>query len=145
MKKQKKLNNHEKFMNIIDYFNGTICLMTTEQIVPYSIIYYNKGGIDKNTGFVYFNNSIIQKPTNDDLFDLLHEIGHIITNKYKMKRCIEEFLATKWAIENSSKFNVICSDKRFKEYQKYIYKWRETSIKHKAKNVPSMQQLTLQK
>ena len=60
-----------------------------------------------------------------------------------MKRCEEEFYATQWAISEMKKYNYEISDKRKDEFQKYIWKWRDTSIKLKAKTVPSREELTL--
>jgi len=83
------------------------------------------------------------KPTNESTFDLLHEIGHIRTNTSKMKRCEQEFFATQWAIDEFKKCGYSISDKRKKEFQNYIFKWRETGIKLKAKNMPTKEQLIL--
>jgi len=82
-------------------------------------------------------------PTPTSLFDLLHEIGHIMTNKPGMKRCEEEFYATQWAIAEMKKYKYEISDKRKNVFQEYIWKWRDTAIKLKAKSVPSREELTL--
>lgn len=86
---------------------------------------------------------IRSKQTEWSLFAFLHEIGHVLTNTNKMKRCTQEYLATQWAIKEAREigFNV---PKMFLEtYQDYIWKWRETSIKHRGKNVPTKEELTL--
>ena len=78
-----------------------------------------------------------------DIFALLHEIGHILTNNPKQKRCLQEYLATQWAIEEAKKIGFVVPKPFIKTYQEYIWKWRETSIKHKGKNIPTKGDLTL--
>ena len=92
---------------------------------------------------IYLNGKDLLYPTVESLFDLLHEIGHILTNTSKMKRCEEEFYATQWAITEIKKYGYTLSDKRKDEFQQYIWAWRETGIKHKAKNIPKKEQLIL--
>lgn len=133
----------KKWNKIINHFSNIAYLNMTSDKVPYSIIYYDNDGKNKNTGYIYFRYETICNPSEEDLMDLLHEIGHIITNKPKMKRCTEEYLATQWAIDNAQKFGMKFTNKRIEEFQNYIFKWRETSIKHNAKNVPTKKQLTL--
>lgn len=93
---------------------------------------------------VYMCSNDFINPTAESLFDLLHEIGHILTNTYNMKRCEEEYYATQWAIKEMKKLEFQISHKRKKEFQNYIWKWRETGIKLKAKNMPSKEQLILE-
>jgi hypothetical protein len=92
---------------------------------------------------IYLHTDSFFNPTPSSLFDLLHEIGHIMTNKSGMKRCEEEYYATQWAISEMKKYDYMISDKRKDEFQQYIWKWRDTSIKLKAKTVPSREELTL--
>lgn len=136
-------SNNVKWNNIMQDYKNIVYLSLTKEDVPYSIIYYDYNGIGKNAGYVYFKYETIFSPKEDDLTDLLHEIGHIVTNRDKMKRCVEEYLATQWAIDHAKKYNVRFSKKRINEFQNYIYKWRETGIKHKAKNIPSKEELLL--
>ena len=92
---------------------------------------------------IYISCDKFLNPTPSSLFDLLHEIGHIMTNKKGMKRCEEEFYATQWAIEEMKRYKYEISDNRKNVFQEYIWKWRDTAIKLKAKTVPSKEELTL--
>lgn len=122
-------------VNIIlkEYKNKIDFRFTNDEVsycyVPEKIIYiYSKG-------FLY--------PDQNFLFDLLHEIGHIETNVAGMKRCEEEFYATQWAIKKMKKYDCEISDLRKKEFQNYIWKWREIGMKLGGKNMPSKSQLAL--
>lgn len=92
---------------------------------------------------VYINGSKFLYPTNESIFDFLHEIGHIMTNTKKMKRCEEEFYATQWAIKEIKKYGLEISTKRKSEFQNYVWAWRETGMKLKGKNMPSKENLIL--
>lgn len=92
---------------------------------------------------VYIHTHDFLYPTVNSFFDLLHEIGHILTNTSDMKRCQEEFYATEWAINEMKKYGYELSDERKNEFQQYIWKWRETGIKLKGKNMPNKNQLKL--
>lgn len=83
------------------------------------------------------------KQTEWSLFAFLHEIGHITTNKVEMRRYEKEYLATQWALEETKKMDFKVPKWIIDEYQKYIYEWRETSIKRGDKNVVSKKQLVL--
>ena len=83
-------------------------------------------------------------PTEWSVFSLLHEIGHILTNTTQMKRCEQEFLATQWAIDEAKNIGFPLKKLYIDAYQSYIWEWRTNAIKHKAKKVPTIGQLTLQ-
>ena len=83
------------------------------------------------------------KPSEWGFFTLLHEIGHIMTNNNKQKRCLQEYLATQFAIDKCKEYGVVIPEYITDTYQDYILKWRETGLKHRAKNMPSISQLTL--
>lgn len=127
------VTNSKKFKKIFETYKNVAYLSLTSEKVPYSIIYYDNDGKNKNTGYVYIHIDTIINPSQEDLLDFLHEIGHIITNRVGMKRCMEEYLATQWAIDHAKDFGVKVSKKRIAEFQNYIFKWREIGIKHKAK------------
>ena len=74
---------------------------------------------------------------------MLHEVGHLKTNKKGMKRCEEEFYATQWAIKEMKKYKFELDQKDKQIFQNYIWQWRERGIKLKGKNMPSKEQLTL--
>ena len=83
------------------------------------------------------------QPDSWDIFALLHEIGHIMTNTTKMKRCEQEYFATQWAIDEAKRMNLKVQKRYLDIYQDYIWKWRETSIRLKGKNVPLKEALCL--
>lgn len=92
---------------------------------------------------IYFPINNFANPGSKDVFDMLHEVGHLKTNKKGMKRCEEEYHATQWAIKEMKKYDFDLSDRHKKLFQDYIWKWRDTGIKLKGKNMPSKKQLTL--
>lgn len=92
---------------------------------------------------IHFPIKSFTNPNCRAVFDMLHEIGHLETNKKGMKRCEEEFYATKWAIKEMKKYNFEINPCDKRDFQDYIWKWRDTSIKLKGKNVPSKESLTL--
>ena len=77
------------------------------------------------------------------LFAFLHEIGHIMTNTTKMKRCEQEYLATQWAIEEAKRIKFKIPKRFLETYQNYIWEWRERGVKSRAKSIPTKDQLTL--
>ncbi len=87
--------------------------------------------------------SIKTHQTEWSLFAFLHEIGHVLTNTPKMKRYEQEYLATQWALQEAKELNFKVPGHFIKIYQDYIWKWRETSLKHHAKNVKTIRELTL--
>ena len=77
------------------------------------------------------------KPDAWFIFAFLHEIGHIKTNTINMKRYEQEYLATQWAIDESKDIGFNYPKSVLYVYQEYIWKWRDTSIKHRGKNIKS--------
>lgn len=53
-------------------------------------------------------------------FDLLHEVGHIMTTTSKMRRVEAEFYATIWAIERCKEYGLEIPTLILNRYQKYI-------------------------
>lgn len=92
---------------------------------------------------IHFPIENFKDPNVREIFDLLHEIGHLKTNKKGMKRCEEEFYATQWAIKEMKKYNLELDSINKHIFQNYIWKWRETGIKLNGKNIPNKEQLTL--
>lgn len=93
---------------------------------------------------IHFPLNEFKNPNSRSLFDFLHEIGHLETNKKGMKRCEEEFYATQWAIKQMKKYNFDINSRDKEIFQDYIWNWIETGIKLKGKNMPTKKQLTLQ-
>ena len=106
--------------------------------------------VNKNDFYSYINSRQVIVPeiiktqqTEWSLFAFLHEIGHVMTNTDKMKRCEKEYLATKWALKEADNLGFLVPDEYIKIYQDYIWQWRNTSIKLKAKDVPTEEELML--
>lgn len=78
-------------------------------------------------------------------FTLFHEVGHIVNNDSKMRRCEEEFHATQWAIDELKKYGVLCkvSEKTKTTYQDYINMELDRGLRRGGKNYPTKEQLTL--
>ena len=84
-------------------------------------LFYNGDSICyRNIHMVYLSNRIKEDPCDDNIFELLHEIGHIMNNTDEMKTCEEEYYATVWAINESKKYKLQITDECKKMYQTYI-------------------------
>lgn len=79
------------------------------------------------------------------LFAFLHEIGHIKTNTDKMKRCVQEYLATKWAMEEAKRIGFDVPERYISTYQKYIWGWWNRAYKRGCKTLPEKEDLDLRK
>ena len=66
-----------------------------------------------------------------------------MTNTTKMKRCEQEYRATQWAIDEAKRIGFLVPKSYIYTYQDYIFRWRNTGIKLKAKSIPSEKELTL--
>lgn len=128
------LKRYEIQKKIIKRFEKEINFCYTSQPVPFCHVPEKE---------VHLTIRGYAEPTDEDVFDILHEIGHIKTNLPGMKRCEEEFYATQWAIKEMKRYKFDIPLKRKREFQKYIWDWRETGLKLRAKNVPSKEELTL--
>ena len=53
-------------------------------------------------------------------FDLLHEIGHIMTTTSKMRRVEAEYYATIWAMERFKEYGLEVPCLTYMKYQEYI-------------------------
>lgn len=76
-------------------------------------------------------------------FELLHEIGHIMTTKTFMRRCEEEFYATQWAINVAEDYNMDIPQKIIDEYQNYIDMELARGLRRHGKDYPTREQMTL--
>lgn len=85
------------------------------------------------------------KPKNsaNATFDLLHEIGHIETTKANMRRCEEEYFATRWALDRCKEYGIKVPEKQLQVYQEYILRERDRGVRRGGKNLPTVQALTL--
>ena len=76
-------------------------------------------------------------------FTLLHEIGHIVNNKSKMRRCEREYYATIWAIAELKKYDIETPQNLIDAYQRYIYMELDRGIRKGGTNYPTREQLKL--
>lgn len=63
------------------------------------------------------------------LYDLLHEIGHIETNKAGMKRCEQESEATLWANAHIKELGLPLKRKIINKFKKYIRRTYDRGIR----------------
>ena len=61
--------------------------------------------------------------------DLLHEIGHIETNKSSMKRCEQESEATRWMIDRLRELGLPIKRKVMQRYKDYIKMTYERGVR----------------
>lgn len=69
-------------------------------------------------------------------FTLLHEIGHIETNKFNMRRCEQEFYATQWAVDRFHEYGLEIPDSIRETYQDYIDEELARGLRRGGKNYP---------
>lgn len=135
-------------MNKKERLKYLYCFVYLKYATKMAIVF--KDGLAEDDFGSYIKERIVEVPKctilNPDewsLFAFLHEIGHIMTNNTKMKRCEQEYLATKWAIKESTEIGFKVPKKYITVYQNYIWEWRDRGIKCGAKKIPSREQLTL--
>ncbi len=93
------------------------------------------------TKSIFIGTDISSKYSSDSVFTLLHEIGHIYKDN-DTRRCIKEYLATAWAINESKNFDLMITDTEKTEWQEYIYICRDKDI-NSGLNVPDKNKLIL--
>jgi hypothetical protein len=85
------------------------------------IIFYEGNSLCyRNNKIIFLSNKIKDNPIDDNIFEMLHEIGHILNNDDSMKKCEREYNATVWAIKESKKYRLNISNNCKKLYQNYI-------------------------
>jgi hypothetical protein len=72
-------------------------------------------------------------------FTLLHEIGHIMTTKSKMRRAESEYFATAWAIAEAKKYSLMIPDNIRKLYQDYIDREKDRGIRRGGQDYGNLQ------
>ncbi len=82
-------------------------------------------------------------PTEWDIMALLHEIGHIKTNKEKMRVFEKEFLAVQWSADEAKRWDFKIKSEWKTIYQDYIWEKRDICIRKKGKNVPDRDALII--
>ena len=86
---------------------------------------------------------VFMNPTEWDILSLLHEIGHIKTNKDSMRVFEKEYLATQWCADEAKRWGFTVKDEWKDVYQKYIWDHRDSCVKRKGKNVPDKSKLVV--
>lgn len=76
-------------------------------------------------------------------FELLHEIGHCENNNSNMRRCEQEFYATKWALERCDELGIKVPQKTIDNYQRYIDMELERGLRRHGNNLPTKEDLKL--
>lgn len=82
-------------------------------------------------------------PSGWDVLTLLHEIGHIKTNKDRMRVYEKEYLATQWSADEAKKWGFKITDLWKETYQDYIFNKRTMCINKGGKNVPPKEKLVI--
>lgn len=78
-----------------------------------------------------------------NLFELAHEIGHIMTKTSKMRRCESEYFATVWAIQELAKYNLQVPENQIKAYQRYIYRELNRGLRRGGSGYSSKEEMDL--
>ena len=74
-------------------------------------------------GVIYLAEDDYEPSTMVDVFNLLHEIGHVYTSESWMSRAEREWRATTWAIFHMKKYGVKIPNWRKDNFQDDIYFW----------------------
>lgn len=83
-------------------------------------------------------------PTNRDLFDLLHEFGHLETFKCKHRKFEREYFATQWALDHADEYGVEITARILNIFQEYIMGFYDKAKKRKVKNLPDVSEVRLE-
>lgn len=75
-------------------------------------------------------------------FTLLHEVGHIMTYKSKMRRVESEYFATIWALDQCKKYGIEVTDKIINTYQRYINRELQRGLNRGGGNYRNSYDLT---
>ena len=94
------INKYKKKMMILFYDGDSMCY--------------------RDNRIIFLSNRIKENPIDDNIFEMLHEIGHILNNNDTMKKCEREYYATVWAIKESKKYKLNISNGCKRLYQNYI-------------------------
>ncbi len=83
-------------------------------------------------------------PSEWQILELLHEIGHVKTNTHRMKVYEKEFRATQWSATEAKKLGLPIKQLWRDAYQQYIWDKRQMCINRRGKNVPEKEDLIIQ-
>lgn len=82
-------------------------------------------------------------PSGWNVLALLHEVGHIKTNKDSMRVYEKEYLATQWSADEARRLGFHVTDLWKRTYQNYIFDKRTMCINKGGKNVPPKEKLVI--
>lgn len=82
-------------------------------------------------------------PSGWNVLALLHEIGHIKTNKDSMRVYEKEYLATQWSADEARRLGFRITDLWKKTYQDYIFDKWAMCVKRGGKNVLPKEKLVI--
>lgn len=71
-------------------------------------------------------------------FDLFHEVGHIETTKWNMRRAEQEYYATCWAIDRCKEYQLSIPERILHIYQRYILYEEARGKERGGKDYPEM-------
>ena len=103
-----------------ELFNSICSTYKTEMWIhsgdsnPYSIVLYKEVVMPKKA---------FSRPSAWDIMCLLHEIGHIKTNKECMPTCEKEYLATQWSVNEARIIGFKIEDIWKECFQDYIWNY----------------------
>ena len=78
-------------------------------------------------------------------FTLLHEIGHCENNNSSMRRCEQEYHATKWALDKCKELNLDVPQSIIDKYQRYIYMELDRGLRRNGIDYPTREEMKLVK
>lgn len=108
----------EKQLKIIDDFKDQMrfCVIKDGQ---FGFHYFQT---NYNVKVIFIPETYYQKVVDMEvLFDLLHEVGHIMTSNDNMLTCEKEYYATVWAYEHRKEYGIRVGEKIKEKYNKYIW------------------------
>ncbi len=83
-------------------------------------------------------------PSEWQILELLHEVGHVKTNTRRMKLYEKEFQAIQWSANEAKKLGFPIKQLWRDAYQQYIWDKRQMSINRRSKKVPEKEDLIIQ-
>jgi hypothetical protein len=84
-----------------------------------------------------------QKNSVQSTFDLLHEIGHIMTTKGYHRRCESEYYATEWALKIAREdYGLVIPESTIQAYNDYIAMEHDRGIR-RGGSLPALETLIL--
>jgi hypothetical protein len=82
-------------------------------------------------------------PSEWDILILLHEIGHVLTNKDSMRVYEKEYLATQWSADAAKEWGLHVIPLWKDAFREYILEKRQMCLNRGGKNVPDEDELAI--